>query len=245
MISYGRKPSIEADFYFHLRYSFLSQSYSADPHPRFICFCPGCQLPGVFSAWSRTCSILIDKIIIPCLDYFSFKTRIIWIGLCMMAGFALVYTIPITVSYKIQSIHIIATGEKNPFSKGNEVWLASISGSRRAPVTTLSRICHGNWLVKENMLVFTHNRPSNLVCNIRTDDRSIFVTLGMHPWSGKAHLNFKDQEIEVDLYAENSGVKGSSVQTPIRQTEAWLSGSLVLANGFCLGLFLLSLSFAL
>jgi hypothetical protein len=176
------------------------------------------------------------------LTNYSLRTRIIWIAICMLAGYYLVFTIPLTVYPQSNIIKIIATGRKDPRARGSEVWLANISSDNKTSSINLSDICVGNWETKENIRVSYPNRqPSELICTVKADD-VIVVRFGMHPWSGKVKLDFDDQNIEENLYSEVSSSKEITFQIQLEPRQTTVRNLLFIFDGIWLGILLLALS---
>ena len=185
---------------------------------------------------------LLRKIVIPLLRNYSPKNRLLWVSICMLAGFFLVLTMPLMVYPKPQVVQFTATGEKNANSKGSEVWLNSIiTGSRAAPVHISD--CKGDWLLTYNALVsYQEWQPSKLICTIGTTE-DIYIDLGMHPWSGKVRLNFEGQNIREDLYSAEAGAGKQiilEVTTSRLDQIIWLL--LFIADGVTIGFLLLAMT---
>jgi len=185
--------------------------------------------------------VLLRKVIFPGLRRYSWKVCLIWIGLCLLAGYFFVYWIPWTSFPKVNHLRIIATGEKNILAKGQEVWLAGITTGQRDYTSNLDHICQGNWAITDGMLVSSQLTPNILDCQIHTDD-FIKVKFGMHPWSGKLSILFGGQNVIQDLFSSTGATYEKEFQVTLTEYERILQALLLTANGITLALLLLTLT---
>jgi hypothetical protein len=195
----------------------------------------GCTLLGILLA-----HLLLNRLVYPGLQRYSQRMRSAWVLLCLLAGFGLVETIPVTIYPKTQVVRIVATGTKNQASQGSEVWLNFIQSGRTA--VSAMHTCAGNWKPVESLLMSPSEwQPSVLNCRVRTD-QDIDLQFVMHNWSGKARVIYNGQTINEDLYSSGSTAKALTLDVHLSPWEEILRVFLLAAAGITIGFGLLAAS---
>ena len=198
-------------------------------------------LIGFSAAGIALVYFLLRKIVLPGLRLYPLKTRLLWAGLCLLAGLFFVLTIPWTAFPKVNHLTITATGENDAQAKGAEVWLAGVTTEKRAFITDMHHICQGNWAITDGMLVSSQSSPNVLTCNIHADE-FIRLKFGMHPWSGIVSVIYDGQEVNRDLYSSSSGSYERDFEVTLTSFERLLQAIIILANIVTLALLLLVLT---
>lgn len=181
-----------------------------------------------------TAGWLIEQWLIPGLQTFRPSQRWLWLGICFLSGFLLIFLIPITVYPAVQTIQLTAMGEKNPLAQSSQVWLQGISaGDYDSPA--FLRSCEGDWIRQDHSLVSLEDRqPSVLTCRVRSDD-SLTIRIGMHPWSGLVRLEYAGLRVEEDLYSAGSQSAEFTFEVPLSKTGQTIWWLFFLAIGISLG----------
>ena len=159
---------------------------------------------------------------LPLLAPLSFRSKMIYLGASLTAGFILVIVIPVhnPALIKDHQLHIIATGQKNPEAKGNQITVAELirihkDGSKEH----LYR--HSDKLHVEKQLERPVTAPESIIFSWNGKIRgSVKLMLGLirDPTAGIVKVVWDDDEETLDLYApsKDSGIIYLDLFTPIK-----------------------------
>lgn len=143
--------------------------------------------------------LLVARLAWPYLRGRPAKERAAWVGLSLLGGLGLVFVTPLIVYPKVNTLRVTAAAERSPQALGSEVWLNSIAEGNRTALADIAQLCRGDWTARDGALAFTGSQPGTLTCRIKSDS-TFAIYLVMHPWSGKARVEYNGQTEEVDLY---------------------------------------------
>lgn len=136
---------------------------------------------------------------------------------------------------------ITATGDKNPNSQGNEIWVIGLF-TQDGTLINWNKFKPGpDWEIRDNQYLIVPNEPSTLLWKSRTGGN---FSLGLiaSPWSGIVKIDWNGEEQIVDLYQEPGGQVFLDLPAgTLNQTNAFRSLYLFSA-GVLIGFALLCLS---
>ncbi|MFM8320037.1 MAG: hypothetical protein ACKOC5_03895 [Chloroflexota bacterium] len=136
------------------------------------------------------------------------RGRLAWLALTLLAGFYLVYTIPLEMPkfFDRQSLEIIALGEKNSAAQDSRVSIASLTYEDGLPFVYDQLTQSGGWQQVQGALVAAGGYPQRLTWEGEISQKIILV-FHTGPQSGKVRVIFSGKGKTTDLYAKQTGEK--------------------------------------
>ena len=103
---------------------------------------------------------------------------------------------------KEQEVTIIATGEKNKESYGNEVWLQGIEINNN-PISDIEDyvISNTGWIQKDGALLATPNNKESILVIKYSNLKSLKIYFSKHNYSGKIKIINNNTIEKFDLYS--------------------------------------------
>jgi hypothetical protein len=129
----------------------------------------------------------------------------------------------------LDTLRVVATGEKNLASQGCEVWLLAVDAASSEAYDLRAAHLDGGWELRAHpatpdgwSLVGSGAGMADLV--IPADSRLVFLT---HPWSGQVVIGWHEQRLTVDLYSAEAGtlIVAAQAGNPARLVH-WKAGAL-------------------
>jgi hypothetical protein len=167
--------------------------------------------------------LLLAKLIIPRLKPFSRRAITLGAVGAVAAGALLLVAIPINIEPDPTYHHLTvkATGQKNPLSKGTEVWITGLYQADGTRVNVSEFKLEGDWEVRNGVPVSYKNQPAEMHWDGWLYDDAKLVLVA-HPWSGIAQVWWDDGDPQtLNLYAENGAANGNQqvIKLPANPTS--------------------------
>jgi hypothetical protein len=167
------------------------------------------------------------------------RNQLAWAGLAVVVGFAATMVIPIErVSLlREQSLQIRSLGERNPESRGDEVWILGVQQENGGELLP-DDVYGPEWSELNGAHYTAQDGPAEVSWTGRLD-QDIVVKLLRHPWSGLAEVTWNGETQVVDLYSDpganeviflqpREDVLYQSIRMLVWATDSIWSGSLIL-----------------
>jgi len=173
----------------------------------------------------------------------SARWKVLWFLFFALFGVWLTVAIPVDFPVFSQNavLKIIATGESNSESQGNEVWVSRLVASNGNSVPFSSFSLGDGWEIRKGAL-FTNRAGATLTWSGRPKSPMHLVFVA-HPWSGIVRVEWGDDFVQtIDLFDPN-GKEIDIVLQPVVVSPGALSKILILLSaGYGIGILLFLLS---
>jgi hypothetical protein len=177
--------------------------------------------------FTATSYFFILRFVFPCLVSLSLRSRLMSIGISLLAGAFMIAVVPLKPPGILHLLEIIAEGEKNPKSLGSEIHFVGLVGNDKNLRIDLKEFSkEGLWKETSGRLV-TSQKSAVLRWNGRFDrEVDLNLIFKTSTWSGIAKIVWDGQPQTVDLYAELGMDDQKTVALLARNETGFLRGSL-------------------
>ncbi len=177
------------------------------------------------------------------LDILPIKQRFQWAAGCLLFGCMLSFIIP-NHSQILRTDHLLritATGERNPISKGSQVFLNKIMGFGSFRAADFNRICKRvekqGWEPFEENLAMLGDQPAEFVCEFSSASQVFGLRFGQHDWSGYVKVRLDEQSPNTqDLFSNTSKYKDIFISYQITPRQRMIFTMFRIGLGIWLGL---------